>query len=77
MRHPLPILLTGCLTAALTACATPGIPAHEWVVAPELSVSQVSESADAREYVRAVAPGVRGGYRWGKCGGGAQGHRAR
>jgi hypothetical protein len=52
----------------VAGCATPGIPKNEWVIAPELSISNVSESPDERSFVRSIAPAVRSGYRWGKWG---------
>jgi hypothetical protein len=59
------------LSLVLVGCATPNMPPSEWVVAPAVSVSNVSESPDKRKFLRAVAPAVRGGHRWGKWGVGA------
>lgn len=60
--------LTAALAGLLAGCAAPRIPPNEWVVAPELSLSNVSESPDQQSVARAMAAGVHSGYRWGKWG---------
>lgn len=56
------------LMTVMIGCATPRVPPNEWVLTPEMSISNVSESPDEREFARAIAPAVRSGYRWGKWG---------
>lgn len=64
----LSLMFGGILVGSMSGCATPRVPPSEWVVAPELSVTNVSESPGTRDYIRAVAPAARAGHRWGKWG---------